>query len=123
MDTTATLITFDDQNVCNYCTEFLERSSHIIHEDLADKEARLNKLVEMVKASGKGKPYDCIVGVSGGVDSPWTLVEVKRLGLALDRHQQLAGHRIGLNYPYGAFLLALMRQDARVERTRCDYER
>ena len=81
MDTTAADINFDEHGVCNYCTEFLERSSHIIHEDLADKEVRLKQLVVQVKASGKGKPYDCIVGVSGGVDSSWTLVEVKRLGL------------------------------------------
>lgn len=81
MDTTAADITFDENGICNYCTKFLEQSSHIIHEDPADKEARLQELVQQVKASGKGKPYDCIVGVSGGVDSSWTLVEVKRLGL------------------------------------------
>lgn len=81
MDTTAADITFDEHGVCNYCSDFLQRSSHIIHEDLADKEARLKELVQRVKASGKGKPYDCIVGVSGGLDSSWTLKEVKRLGL------------------------------------------
>lgn len=81
MDTTASDITFDEQGVCNYCTEFLERSSHIIHEDPVQKEARLNALVSKIKEAGRGKPYDCIVGVSGGVDSSWTLVEVKRLGL------------------------------------------
>lgn len=81
MDTTAADITFDKKGVCNHCKEFLERSSHIIHENLDTKEARLQELIERVKASGIGKPYDCIVGVSGGVDSSWTLVEVKRLGL------------------------------------------
>lgn len=81
MDTTAQDITFDDDGVCNYCTEFLERSSHIIHEDPIQKEVRLNALVAKIKEAGRGKPYDCIVGVSGGVDSSWTLVEVKRLGL------------------------------------------
>lgn len=81
MDTTASDITFDVNGVCNYCTEFLERSGHIIHESPVAKETRLHELVEKVKYSGRGKPYDCIVGVSGGVDSSWTLVEVKRLGL------------------------------------------
>ncbi len=81
MDTTALDITFDDDGVCNYCTDFLKRSSHIIHEDPIQKEARLNALVAKIKEAGLGKPYDCIVGVSGGVDSSWTLVEVKRLGL------------------------------------------
>lgn len=81
MDTTAADITFDEAGVCSYCTEFLQRSSHIIHEASDQKEARLNALLARVKAQGQGKPYDCIVGVSGGVDSSWTLVEVKRLGL------------------------------------------
>lgn len=81
MDTTATDITFDASGICNYCSEFLERSSHIIHEDPASKDLRLRELVAQVKNAGRGKPYDCIVGVSGGVDSSWTLVEVKRLGL------------------------------------------
>lgn len=81
MDTTASDITFDKGGVCNYCTEFLERSDHIIHEDPVTKEARLNDLVARVKESGKGKAYDCIVGVSGGVDSSWALVQAVRLGL------------------------------------------
>lgn len=81
MDTTAADITFDESGVCSYCTEFLQRSRNIIHEASDQKEARLNALVARVKAQGQGKPYDCIVGVSGGVDSSWTLVEVKRLGM------------------------------------------
>ena len=81
MDTTASDIRFDKRGVCNYCSEFLERSGHIIHEDVANKEARLNAFVARVKSSGLGKRYDCIVGVSGGVDSSWVLVQAKRLGL------------------------------------------
>lgn len=81
MDTSASDITFDSHGVCNYCTEYLAQASHIIHEDEQAKASRLNALVASVKASGQGKPYDCIVGVSGGVDSSWTLVEVVRLGL------------------------------------------
>jgi N-acetyl sugar amidotransferase len=81
MDTSATEITFDDEGVCNFCTDFLLSSSHIINEEAKSKENRLNELVMQVKAQGQGRPYDCIVGVSGGVDSSWTLVEVKRLGL------------------------------------------
>jgi N-acetyl sugar amidotransferase len=81
MDTSATDIVFSSDGVCNYCTEYLDRSRHIVHEDSAAKSARLDKLVAQVKADGRGKPYDCIVGVSGGVDSSWTLSEVRRLGL------------------------------------------
>jgi N-acetyl sugar amidotransferase len=81
MDTTAAEITFDVNGICNFCTEFLERSSHIIHEDEQLKKKRLERFLETVKNAGKGKTYDCVVGVSGGVDSSWTLAEVKRLGL------------------------------------------
>ena len=81
MDTTAAEITFDDDGICNFCSEFLERSSHIIHEDEQAKEKRLERFVQTVKKAGEGKTYDCVVGVSGGVDSSWTLAEAKRLGL------------------------------------------
>lgn len=81
MDTSATDILFDEVGVCNYCSEFLERSSHIIHEDSLAKQVRLNVFVERVKEAGRGKRYDCIVGVSGGVDSSWVLVQTKLLGL------------------------------------------
>ncbi len=81
MDTSASEIVFDSNGTCNFCSEFLERSSHIIDEAPDKKRRRLERLVNQVKKDGKRKTYDCIVGVSGGVDSSWTLVEVKRLGL------------------------------------------
>ena len=81
MDTTASDIIFNDKGICNYCSEFIERSRHIIFESSENKHKRLMNLVERVKQQGKGKQYDCIVGVSGGVDSSWTLVQVKKLGL------------------------------------------
>ena len=81
MDTTASGIIFDEQGFCKYCTDFLSYYSHIIYEKSTEKEDRLNALVARIKKDGEGKPYDCIIGVSGGVDSSWTLVEAKRVGL------------------------------------------
>lgn len=81
MDTTAKNIKFDKNGICNFCTEFLSRSSHIILEDSGGKKERLKSLISSVKKTGRGKPYDCVVGVSGGVDSSCTLVKVKELGL------------------------------------------
>lgn len=81
MDTSAPDISFDQHGVCNYCTDFLENSGHILHEDPVAKSVRLDTFVANVKASGKGKPYDCVVGVSGGVDSSWVLVKAVELGL------------------------------------------
>lgn len=77
MDTTAKDITFDEDGYCNYCTEFLES----LNNPNRKISLPLNELVEKIKADGKGKEYDCVVGVSGGVDSSYTLVKVKELGL------------------------------------------
>ena len=81
MDTTAADITFDDNGVCNYCTDFLVRLDKYVDPDPAKREARLQDLVAKVVANGRGKPYDCIIGVSGGVDSSYTLIKAKQLGL------------------------------------------
>lgn len=81
MDTTASDIVFDENGVCNYCSDFLtKRAKHIAFDD-SDRQHRLDRLVGMVKAAGQGKKYDCIVGLSGGVDSSWALVQAVRLGL------------------------------------------
>ena len=81
MDTTAADITFDENGVCNYCTEFLSRSGHILNKSPEQRKVELDAFVSKVKADGKGKKYDCIVGVSGGVDSSWVLVKAVELGL------------------------------------------
>lgn len=81
MDTTANEITFDETGECNYCSEFIERAGELLNEESSTREEKLKKLVSEVRKSGEGKPYDCIVGVSGGVDSSWTLVKVVELGL------------------------------------------
>jgi N-acetyl sugar amidotransferase len=81
MDSSVPNISFDDQGVCNYCREYLEQCSHVLDDSNGQKKAKLRSLVTRVKKAGEGKPYDCIVGVSGGVDSSWVLVRVVELGL------------------------------------------
>lgn len=81
MDTSASDISFDERGVCNYCTEFLARSSHVLNKDPIQSKRDLDGLVKKIKTAGKGKPYDCIIGVSGGVDSSWVLVQAVKLGL------------------------------------------
>jgi N-acetyl sugar amidotransferase len=83
MDTSAKDIDFDAQGVCNYCTDFfarLERSGGANGGGASNRE-RLNDLVEQIRTGGTGLHYDCVVGVSGGVDSSWTLVQAVRHGL------------------------------------------
>lgn len=82
MDTSAADITFDAEGRCSYCSEFLDRSAaRPSPGDSKSKREALESLVETVKAAGRGKRYDCIVGVSGGVDSSWALVQAVKLGL------------------------------------------
>lgn len=81
MDSRAKDVKFDANGVCNYCTDFLKNTKHILQKDPAEQKRELAIFIEKVKKNGKGKRYDCIVGVSGGVDSSWAIVLAKELGL------------------------------------------
>lgn len=73
-------ISFDEEGVCNYCRtqEQLERDYPAGEEGLL----KLKAIAEGIKAAGKGKKYDCVVGVSGGCDSSYMVhYIVKELGL------------------------------------------
>lgn len=81
MDTSAPDIRFDEHGFCNYGHDFLRRAKPILDENPDKKREKLSDLVDEIKKKSKGKPYDCIVGVSGGVDSSWVLVKAVELGL------------------------------------------
>ena len=70
MDTTASNIRFDEYNFCNYCRDFLNKYKI---DDLK-KKTNLDQLISKIKKDGKNKKYDCIVGVSGGVDSSFVSI-------------------------------------------------
>ena len=73
MDTSASDIRFDENGVCNYCTEYLVSRAQFLESDPTARQERLEELLHGVREAGRGKPYDCIIGVSGGVDSSWVL--------------------------------------------------
>lgn len=81
MDTSAPDIRFDASGVCNYCTEFLESRKFYLKDDPVARQKSLDGLVAEVREAGRGKRYDCIIGVSGGVDSSWALALAVDLGL------------------------------------------
>lgn len=81
MDTTAKDIRFDEEGNCNFCTEFLCGAGRLMQQGSAQRLRTLESLVSKIKQQGAGKRYDCVVGVSGGVDSSWVLHEAVRLGL------------------------------------------
>ena len=72
MDTSDEDITFDENGVCMRCKEYQER---ILPEWNYGKghEAELHTLLDAIKKSGEGKLYDCILGLSGGLDSSYML--------------------------------------------------
>lgn len=79
MDDTVKGIIFDEKGECTFCK---------IHDELEEKfllnehtTQELEKLVAKIKRDGKGKRYDCVLGVSGGRDSTYTLYTAVKLGL------------------------------------------
>jgi len=80
MDTSDPNITFDEKGVCNHCRKHDYLVSKFIHSG-NDGRRRLEKIVEGFKKEGEGKQYDCVIGVSGGVDSSHVAYLVKKLGL------------------------------------------
>lgn len=73
-------IRFDEQGVCQYYYAYQKKLSLRVPPK-AEAALALQKLVEKIKKSGAGKRYDCIIGVSGGVDSTYVAWLVKDLGL------------------------------------------
>ncbi|NCG33411.1 MAG: hypothetical protein GWP44_11085, partial [Proteobacteria bacterium] len=80
MDDTDPDIEFDEDGVCNHVHYARRR---LAKERLRGPEAvaRLEQAVDRIKREGKGKAYDCVLGVSGGVDSTYAAWRAKELGL------------------------------------------
>lgn len=78
-DTTIRGIRFDEFGVCNFCKTF-EKMEALYPLGEAGK-SELNRLVESIKRAGEGREFDCVLGVSGGCDSTFTLWYAKQLGL------------------------------------------
>jgi len=79
-DSTTPAIEFDEQGVCNYCklTDRLRKENQTGTEA---GEKRINEIILEIKRKGIGKPYDCIVGVSGGTDSSFLIDWAVKQGL------------------------------------------
>lgn len=80
MDTSDPEITFDDKGVCKHCYRYDDILDSRVFRG-PEAETKLNALVESIKKTGKNKEYDCIIGVSGGVDSTYVAYLTKQLGL------------------------------------------
>jgi N-acetyl sugar amidotransferase len=66
---------------CNYCDDFASKIKSDTLYNNESRQSQLETLILKIKADGKGKKYDCIIGLSGGVDSSWVLYLAKKHGL------------------------------------------
>ena len=81
MDTSDKAIVFDTDGVCDHCRVF-DRDIFPVWNNGSGHEQSLKKLVSKIKKAGQGKDFDCILGMSGGIDSSYLLYLVKEeLGL------------------------------------------
>lgn len=80
MDTTDSEISFDSQGFCNHCTDYFVQAPKVLKHDKPGQ-LELKTLISKIKSEGKGKKYDCLIGLSGGVDSSYVAYKIKKLGL------------------------------------------
>ena len=81
MDTSDSKIQFDSRGYCDHCNNFYNNILPNWHPDEASAK-ELEKIVEQIKKEGRNKKYDCIIGLSGGVDSSYLVYFAKeKLGL------------------------------------------
>jgi N-acetyl sugar amidotransferase len=79
MDTTHEDISFDAAGLCNFCRGYEASRKQLLPEPEARKV--LGRIISRMKTDGRNKEYDCILGVSGGVDSSYLALKLKEFGL------------------------------------------
>ncbi|MGI6632421.1 MAG: hypothetical protein ACOX5M_05160 [Bacillota bacterium] len=81
MDTTDSLIQFDEKGFCDHCNNYYENILPNWYPD--ETGAReLQQIAARIKVEGTNRDFDCLIGLSGGVDSSYLLhLAVKKLGL------------------------------------------
>jgi len=82
MDTSDPEIVFDEIGNCNHCNDYLAKLPFAIKRG---EEGRifLDQQIEKARVSGKGKKYDVIMGLSGGMDSSYVAYSAKNFGLRI----------------------------------------
>ncbi len=79
LDTTDTTIFFNNEGVCNYCIAYKAKEQGSFMR--TQHESSLGQVVAAIKAKGRDSRYDCIIGVSGGLDSSYLLYLARKEGL------------------------------------------
>lgn len=72
MDTSDKMLTFDENGICSRCREYEKRIAPWWTHGVGHEQT-LNRILHEVRSSGKDREYDCILGLSGGLDSCYLL--------------------------------------------------
>lgn len=72
-------LVLDKNGICNHCNSYDIALAKLPKNEERDK--KLNEIIEKIKFDGKSKPYDCLMGISGGTDSTYMAFLAKKLGL------------------------------------------
>jgi len=78
MDTTDPEIYFDENGVCNHCLKFENQLKKNWFPNEEGKK-KLDAIINQIKIDGKNKKYDCVIGLSGGVDSSYLAYILRKL--------------------------------------------
>jgi N-acetyl sugar amidotransferase len=80
MDTSDPNIVFDEEGKCNHCSSALELGKRTWFPDKKGEEM-LKSIVEKIRYEERNNEFDCIIGLSGGVDSSYLAWFAHKLGL------------------------------------------
>lgn len=77
MDTTDSKIVFDERGICDFCNDYY--SNILPGWNPIENNPELMKIADRIRKEGKGNKYDCIIGMSGGVDSSYLCYIAKEI--------------------------------------------
>jgi len=78
MDTTDSSIYFDTNGMCDHCINFYSKTLVSWEKSLANSDT-FNKTLDRIRYYGRGKEFDCIIGMSGGIDSSYLVYLAKEV--------------------------------------------
>ena len=80
LDSSVPATTFDAEGRCSWCSYFDARGK-ASPGDPARRDQERERVIARIKKHGRGRRYDCVIGLSGGIDSSYAALVATRLGL------------------------------------------
>ena len=73
-------VSLDNSNICNFCREF-KKYRFFFDKSERYKSTKLKKISREIRSKTKGEKYNCLIGVSGGIDSSYLVYLAKKMNL------------------------------------------